>query len=52
MKDWAEARKRVLNLKEIDPKGAEKLNKEITPRFQKEYFALQASSKQSNYDSE
>ena len=30
MKEWAEARQRVLEMKAVDPKGAEKLNKEIT----------------------
>ena len=45
MKEWAEARKHVMELKDTDPKGAEKLNKEITPRFQNEYFALQRTSK-------
>lgn len=41
MKDWTEAKARVDTMKKVDPKGAERLNKEITPRFQKEYFALQ-----------
>ena len=30
MKEWAEARQRVQEMKVVDPKGAEKLNKEIT----------------------
>jgi len=30
MKEWAEARQHVQDLKSVDPKGAEKLNKEIT----------------------
>ncbi len=30
MKEWAEARERVQELKSFDPKGAEKLNKEVT----------------------
>jgi len=41
MKEWAEARQRVLEMKAVDPKGAEKLNKEITARFQKTYEALE-----------
>lgn len=31
----------MLRLKEQDPKQAETLNKDITERFQKEYFAAQ-----------
>ena len=30
MKEWADARQRVQELKEVDPKAADKLNKEIT----------------------
>ena len=30
MKDWANARQRVQDMKARDPKGSEKLNKEIT----------------------
>jgi len=30
MKDWASARQRVQDLKAVDPRGSEKLNKEIT----------------------
>ena len=41
MKEWAAARKRVQEMKSTDPKAAEKLNKEITERFQKTYKALE-----------
>ena len=41
MKEWSDARNRMLRLKEQDPKQAETLNKDITERFQKEYFAAQ-----------
>lgn len=41
MKEWAEARQRVQDLKSFDPKGAEQLNKDITARFQKTYQALE-----------
>ena len=30
MKEWAAARQRVQELKDVDPKGADKLNQEIT----------------------
>lgn len=30
MKDWSAARQRVQDLKAVDPKASEKLNKEIT----------------------
>jgi len=39
MKDWANARQRVQEMKTKDPKGSERLNKEITNRFQKMYQA-------------
>jgi len=39
MKDWASARQRVQEMKVKDPKGSERLNKEITSRFQKMYEA-------------
>ena len=41
MKEWVEARKSMM-----ESKDTEKLNKEITPRFQNEYFALKTTSKQ------
>lgn len=44
MKEWATAREHVLELKARDPKAAEKLNKEITIRFQKTYEALEVES--------
>lgn len=40
MKEWSAARQHVQELKQNDPKGAEKLEKEITERFQKTYSAL------------
>lgn len=30
MKEWANARQKVLELKEVDPKAADQLNQEIT----------------------
>jgi len=39
MKEWADARKHVEEMKLRDPKKSEKLNKEITGRFQKLYEA-------------
>ena len=44
MKEWAEARERVFDLKATDPKGAEALNSEITNRYQAEYFSVQTDS--------
>ena len=41
MKEWAAARGRVQDMKNTDPKASEKLNKEITIRFQKTYQALE-----------
>lgn len=41
MKEWAAARQRVQEMTSSDPKAAEKLNKEITSRFQKTYQALE-----------
>lgn len=41
MKEWSDARNRMLQLKDQDPKQAEILNKDITERFQREYFAAQ-----------
>lgn len=38
-------KKRVEDLKESDPKAAESLNKEISSKYQKEYFAVQADGK-------
>lgn len=40
MKEWSAARQRIQQLKETDSKGAEKLEKEVTERFQKTYSAL------------
>jgi len=39
MRDWGSARQRIQELKAKDPKAGEKLNKEITSRFQKMYEA-------------
>lgn len=44
MKAWSEARDRVTKLKANDPKKAETQNTDITDRYQKEYFALQAQN--------
>lgn len=44
MKDWSAARQRVQELKSRDPLAAEKLNKEITARFQKTYDALEVEN--------
>jgi len=33
MKQWEDARNRVNELKETDPKGAEKMNQEISSRY-------------------
>ncbi|XP_064595502.1 amyloid-beta precursor-like protein [Liolophura sinensis] len=41
MKQWSAARQRIADLKDSDPKTAEKLNKEITERFQRMYHALE-----------
>jgi phage host-nuclease inhibitor protein Gam len=41
MKEWAAARQRVQEMKSTDPKAADKLNKDITTRFQKTYQALE-----------
>ncbi|ELT91387.1 hypothetical protein CAPTEDRAFT_220772 [Capitella teleta] len=41
MKEWSDARQRVLELKEIDPKAADQLNQDITSRFQTTYEALE-----------
>lgn len=41
MKEWAAARKHVQEMRSTDPKSAQKLNKEITSRFQKTYQALE-----------
>jgi len=41
MKEWAAARQRVQDMNDVDPKGGEKLNREITARFQKTYEALE-----------
>lgn len=41
MKEWSDARTRVQEMKVVDPKRAEKMNTEITDRYQKEYFSLQ-----------
>lgn len=41
MKEWAAARRRVQDMNDVDPKGADKLNREITARFQKTYEALE-----------
>jgi hypothetical protein len=41
MKEWSEARDQVQKMRKIDPKGAEKLNQEISQRFQKTYEALE-----------
>jgi len=41
MKDWAQARQRVQETQATDPKAADKLNREITARFQKTYEALE-----------
>jgi len=41
MKEWASARRRVQDMNDVDPKGADKLNTEITARFQKTYEALE-----------
>lgn len=41
MKEWAAARQRVQEMKATDPKAADKLNREITARFQKTYQALE-----------
>ncbi|XP_063440367.1 amyloid-beta precursor-like protein isoform X4 [Mytilus trossulus] len=50
MKEWQEARTNVNKLKESNPKGAEKLNKDIMQRFQRLYSgyeqADQAEKKQ------
>ncbi|VDI54218.1 amyloid beta A4 protein [Mytilus galloprovincialis] len=50
MKEWQEARSNVNKLKESNPKGAEKLNKDIMQRFQRLYSgyeqADQAEKKQ------
>lgn len=43
MKQWSDAKHRVEEMKKVDPKAAEAMSKEITPRFQKEYFALQVT---------
>jgi len=44
MKEWAEARQRVQQLRKINPKEAERLNKEVTLRFQKTYEALEVEN--------
>ena len=41
MKEWATARQHVQEMRKTDPKAAEKLNREITARFQKTYEALE-----------
>ncbi|CAH1796871.1 unnamed protein product [Owenia fusiformis] len=41
MKDWAEAREQVQQMKGNDPRGADAINKEITERFQKTYSAFE-----------
>jgi len=41
MKDWATSRKHVQELKATDPKKAERINKDVTERFQKTYQALE-----------
>ncbi|XP_013402379.1 amyloid-like protein 2, partial [Lingula anatina] len=41
MKEWNAARARVVELSAKDPKGAEKMKKEITERFEKTYQALE-----------
>jgi hypothetical protein len=41
MKEWASARHRVQDMNDVDPKGADKLNREITARFQKTYEAME-----------
>ena len=41
MKEWAAARQHVQDMRKTDPKAADKLNREITARFQKTYEALE-----------
>jgi len=41
MKDWNAAREHVEQLRQTDPKAADKLNMEITERFQKMYQAME-----------
>ena len=43
MKEWQEARDNVIKLKESNPKGADKLNKEIMQRFQRFFIGFEQS---------
>lgn len=44
MREWSTARQHVQGLKATDPRGAERLDKDITARFQKTYEALETEN--------